>query len=59
MCRKYKKILKKKGWVINFIDEFEFFNDKNWQDQLLWVNDEDQCYVEMENSILVKLVMDL
>ncbi len=40
-----KKILKKKGWVIDFIDEFEFFDDNNWQDQLLWVNEEDQCYV--------------
>ena len=35
----------KKGWVIDFIDEFDFFNEKNWQDQLLWVNNEDQCYV--------------
>ena len=42
---KSKENIKKKGWVIDFIDEFEFFNDKNWQDQLLWVNDEDQCYV--------------
>lgn len=40
-----KQNIKKKGWVIDFIDEFEFFNDKNWQDQLLWVNNEDQCYV--------------
>ena len=37
--------IKKKGWVIDFKDEFEFFNDKNWQDQLLWVNDEDHFYV--------------
>ena len=42
---KSKENIKKKGWVIDFIDEFDFFNDKNWQDQLLWVNDEDQCYV--------------
>ena len=42
---KSKQNIKKKGWVIDFIDEFEFFNDKNWQDQLLWVNNEDQCYV--------------
>ena len=40
-----KENIKKKGWVIDFIDEFDFFNDKNWQDQLIWVNDEDQCYV--------------
>ena len=42
---KSKQNIKKKGWVIDFIDEFEFFNDKNWKDQLLWVNNEDQCYV--------------
>ena len=42
---KSKQNIKKKGWVIDYIDEFEFFNDKNWQDQLLWVNNEDQCYV--------------
>ena len=35
----------KKGWVTDFLDEFDFFDDKNWQDQLLWVNNEDQCYV--------------
>ena len=43
--KKSKENIKEKGWVIDFIGEFEFFNDKNWQDQLLWVNDEDQCYV--------------
>ena len=37
--KKSQENIKKKGWVIDFIDEFEFFNDKNWQDQLLWVND--------------------
>lgn len=42
---KSKENIKKKGWVIDFIDEFEFFDDNNWQDQLLWVNEEDQCYV--------------
>lgn len=40
-----KKNNQKKGWVTDFIDQFDFFNDKNWQDQLLWVNEEDQCYV--------------
>ena len=42
---KSKENIKKKGWLIDFIDEFEFFDDNNWQDQLLWVNEEDQCYV--------------
>ena len=33
------------GWQVDFFDDFESFNDDNWQDQLLWVNDEDQCYL--------------
>ena len=32
---KSKENIKKKGWVIDFIDKFEIFNDENWQDQLL------------------------
>ena len=32
-------------WETDFLDEFESFNADNWQDQLVWVNDEDQCYV--------------
>lgn len=34
-----------KGWQIDFFDDFEYFNADNWQDQMIWVNDEDQCYV--------------
>lgn len=33
------------GWETTFFDDFDSFNPDNWQDQLLWVNDEDQCYV--------------
>ena len=44
-CVKNDKKIIKKGWVTDFIDQFDFFNEKNWQDQLLWVNEEDQCYV--------------
>nr|WP_297349079.1 glycoside hydrolase family 16 protein [uncultured Glaciecola sp.] len=33
------------GWQIDFLDEFDSFNAENWQDQILWVNSEDQCYV--------------
>jgi beta-glucanase (GH16 family) len=33
------------GWQIDFLDEFDSFNTENWQDQILWVNSEDQCYV--------------
>ncbi len=32
-------------WNIDFIDDFNSFNADNWQDQMIWVNDEDQCYV--------------
>jgi len=35
----------KKGWVVDFFDDFDSFNNTNWQDQILWVNNEDQCYV--------------
>ncbi|MEM1002232.1 MAG: family 16 glycosylhydrolase, partial [Bacteroidota bacterium] len=32
-------------WEVDFLDEFETFNTDNWQDQLLWVNNETHCYV--------------
>jgi beta-glucanase (GH16 family) len=32
-------------WHVDFFDDFDTFNPDNWQDQMLWVNDEDQCYV--------------
>ena len=33
------------GWVVDFFDDFDRFEPENWQDQILWVNNEDQCYV--------------
>jgi beta-glucanase (GH16 family) len=33
------------GWQIDFVDDFDSFVPENWQDQILWVNNEDQCYV--------------
>ena len=33
------------GWRIDFLDNFDSFDPENWQDQILWVNDEDHCYV--------------
>ena len=33
------------AWKIDFFDDFDDFDPANWQDQILWVNDEDQCYV--------------
>lgn len=32
-------------WRVDFFDDFDDFNPQNWQDQLLWVNKEDQCYL--------------
>lgn len=33
------------GWEVDFFDDFDRFDLDHWQDQLLWVNDEDQCFV--------------
>lgn len=32
-------------WVVDFFDDFDEFNGDNWQDQRLWVNSEEQCYL--------------
>ena len=32
-------------WETDFFDDFDNFDDKNWQDQRIWVNNEKQCYV--------------
>lgn len=32
-------------WQTNFFDDFKVFDPENWQDQRIWVNSEDQCYV--------------
>lgn len=55
------------SWQTDFFDDFETFNEDNWQDQILWVNDEDQCYVrnnefntrEVSNGTLKLRVVDL
>jgi len=55
------------GWKTVFLDEFETFDSDNWRDQILWVNDEDQCYVrdgkyntrEVSNGTLKLRVIDL
>ena len=54
-------------WQLGFFDDFDTFNTDNWQDQLLWVNDEDQCYVrdgqfntrEVSNGTLKLRMVDL
>ena len=32
-------------WKIDFLDNFDTFNQDNWQDQRIWVNNETHCYV--------------
>lgn len=55
------------GWKVDFFDDFDTFNANNWQDQMLWVNNENQCYVpdnqfntrEVSNGSLKIRVVDL
>lgn len=54
-------------WQIDFFDDFDSFNEENWQDQRVWVNNEQQCYVpnnmhntrEVSNGSLKLRVVDL
>lgn len=54
-------------WEVDFFDNFDRFDPENWQNQLLWVNDEDQCYVRdnlhdtraVSNGTLKLRVVDL
>ncbi|MEO0326249.1 MAG: glycoside hydrolase family 16 protein, partial [Myxococcota bacterium] len=54
-------------WELDFRDDFDTFDASNWQDQLLWVNGEDQCYVrdgahgtrEVSDGTLKLRVVDL
>tara|TARA_B110000967_G_scaffold164851_1_gene172304 strand:+ start:473 stop:1333 length:861 start_codon:yes stop_codon:yes gene_type:complete len=54
-------------WQVDFFDDFDTFNEDNWQDQMIWVNNENQCYVpdgqfntrEVSNGILKLRVVDL
>ncbi|GAA0856643.1 glycoside hydrolase family 16 protein [Aliiglaciecola litoralis] len=58
---------KSAGWEVDFFDDFDSFNPDNWQDQMLWVNNEDQCYVpnnefntrEVSNGTIKLRVVDL
>lgn len=46
-----------KGWTVDFFDDFDTFNADNWQDQMIWVNNEDQCYVP-DNQFNTREVSD-
>jgi beta-glucanase (GH16 family) len=45
------------SWHVDFFDDFDTFNADNWQDQILWVNNEDQCYVR-DNELDTREVSD-
>ena len=57
----------KEQWETVFFDDFDTFDTNNWRDQILWVNDEDQCYVrdgahgtrEVSDGTLKLRVVDL
>ncbi|MEM6925514.1 MAG: family 16 glycosylhydrolase [Myxococcota bacterium] len=44
-------------WEVDFLDDFDTFDEANWQDQILWVNKEDQCYVR-DNEAMTREVSD-
>jgi beta-glucanase (GH16 family) len=44
-------------WHVDFFDDFDTFNPDNWQDQILWVNNEDHCYVR-DNAFNTREVSD-
>ncbi len=54
-------------WEVDFFDDFDTFDKDNWQDQMIWANNEDQCYVpdgqfntrEVSNGTLKLRVVDL
>jgi len=37
--------MESQAWEVSFQDDFDSYNSKNWQDQRIWVNNEQQCYV--------------
>ena len=55
------------GWQVDFLDDFDVFDPENWQDQILWVNNENHCYVrdgahntrEVSDGTLKLRVVDL
>ena len=48
---------KSAGWQVDFFDDFDSFNTENWQDQMIWVNDENHCYVP-DNQFNTREVSD-
>lgn len=54
-------------WQTDFFDDFDSFNEENWQDQMIWVNNENHCYVpdgayntrEVSDGTLKLRVIDL
>ena len=46
-----------KVWKTDFFDDFDTFNTDNWQDQMIWVNNETHCYVP-DNQFNTREVSD-
>jgi beta-glucanase (GH16 family) len=44
-------------WKVDFLDNFDTFNEENWQDQRIWVNNETHCYVP-DNEFGTRKVSD-
>jgi len=59
--------VKSSPWEVDFFDDFDQFSEENWQDQMIWVNNENHCYVpngeyntrEVSNGTLKLRVIDL
>jgi beta-glucanase (GH16 family) len=45
------------AWQVDFFDDFDRFDPKNWQDQQVFVNGEDHCYVP-DNQFNTREVSD-
>jgi beta-glucanase (GH16 family) len=62
-----QKVAMSPGWNTDFHDDFDTFNTDNWQDQMIWVNEEHHCYVpdnqfntrEVSNGTLKIRLVDL
>ncbi|MFK7828851.1 MAG: family 16 glycosylhydrolase [Congregibacter sp.] len=65
--RPHAAVASAEAWRVDFFDDFDAFAAENWQDQILWVNSEDQCYVrdgdydtrEVSDGTLKLRVVDL
>ena len=55
---KNKSLNSKEIWKIDFFDDFNSFESENWQDQRIWVNNENNVMSLMEIMGQEKLVTE-